>query len=105
MKIIISLLLAIFLLTKALVFGFRKCRFIRMTSFATAKAHDALAESDESGRFKRTAAGFRDIISQSHDVYKPQSGRYHLYVSMACPWANRCVCIIKLKGTNNFNKL
>jgi len=104
MKVIIaSLLLAIILLTKALVF--RKCRFIRMTSFATAKAHDALAESDESGRFKRTAAGFRDIISQSHDLFKPQSGRYHLYVSMACPWANRCVCIIKLKGTNTFNKL
>ena len=59
---------------------------------------DSLAEVDELGRFKRTAAGFREIISKQNLQFQPAYGRYHLYVSMACPWANRCVAILNLKG-------
>ncbi|MCH1922715.1 hypothetical protein L9G15_25210, partial [Shewanella sp. A3A] len=28
-------------------------------------------------------------------------GRYHLYVSYACPWASRCLAYLKLKGLDN----
>ena len=32
------------------------------------------------------------------DAYKPERGRYHLYVSFACPWAHRTIILRKLKG-------
>lgn len=50
---------------------------------------DALKETDAIGKFKRTASTFREIISDEHPVYKPEFGRYHVYISLACPWANR----------------
>jgi hypothetical protein len=61
-------------------------------------AHDALAEIGDTGKFVRTAAGFREIISNEHPIFKPENGRYHLYISLACPWAYRCLAVIKLKG-------
>lgn len=74
-----------------------------MSAIITAKSaggivRDSLAEVDANGRFLRTASGYRDIISSTHPIFKPESGRYHLYVSMACPWANRCVALINMKG-------
>ena len=70
-----------------------------MTSFISkAPAHDALAETNAHGHFVRTAAGFREIISKEHSEYKPEFDRYHLYISLACPWANRCLAVLKMKG-------
>ena len=71
-----------------------------MTDFMK-KPHDALAEVSSTGKFVRTAAGFRDIISPSHPVYQPQPHRYHLYISFACPWANRCLVMLKWKGLDH----
>lgn len=31
-------------------------------------------------------------------AYKPEAGRYHRYVSLACPWAHRTIILRKLKG-------
>jgi len=67
-----------------------------MTSLV--QVRDALAEVNASGKFVRTAASFRNIVSHSNEIFKPEFGRYHLYGSMACPWANRCVAALKLKG-------
>jgi glutathionyl-hydroquinone reductase len=53
------------------------------------------------GSFKRTASESREIISSSHPLYKPASGRYHLYISFACPWANRCLAVLKMKGLDH----
>lgn len=66
-----------------------------MTSKA---AHDALAETSNDGKFVRVAAGFRNIISKDHPEFKPEFDRYHLYISLACPWANRCLAVLNLKG-------
>lgn len=67
----------------------------------TGKAHDALDEASPSGHFVRTAAGFREIISPDHPIFKPAPNRYHLYISYACPWANRCLAVLYLKGLEN----
>lgn len=61
-------------------------------------AVSALDEKDDKGRFIRTAATFREFISENHPVFQPEAGRYHLIISWACPWANRVACVRKLKG-------
>lgn len=51
------------------------------------------------GKFERQASQFRHFISTDADAqYQPESGRYHLYVSLACPWAHRTLIFRKLKG-------
>lgn len=68
-----------------------------MSGFA-GKVRDSLEEVTKGGKFIRTASAFREIISKDHPVFKPEAGRYHLYISYACPWANRCLTMLHLKG-------
>ena len=69
---------------------------------AMSVARSALDEVDAaSGAFKRTPAHYRHHISQSHEIYKPETNRYHLYISLACPWANRCYSMLYLKGLHH----
>ena len=50
------------------------------------------------GKFERQASKFRnDISSDDSSEFKAESGRYHLYVSLACPWAHRTLIFRKLK--------
>jgi len=62
-------------------------------------ARVSLDEMTEDGAFKRTSSTFRSFISRdkSSEFYA-ESGRYHLYISYACPWASRCYAFLKLKG-------
>jgi len=56
-------------------------------------------EETKSGEFKRQEDAFRDWISNDGSTpYAADAGRYHLYVSLACPWASRTVIVRKLKG-------
>jgi len=57
------------------------------------------------GRFVRKAPQFRNWITpdgaagpSGHDGFKAQADRYHLYVSLACPWAHRTMIFRTLKG-------
>ena len=51
------------------------------------------------GRFKRKDSSFRNWIRVDGSTgFEPESGRYHLYVSHACPWAHRTVIYRRLKG-------
>ena len=57
------------------------------------------------GKFERSAAKFRNWITAdgaagpSGDAgFKAETGRYHLYVSYACPWAHRALVFRALKG-------
>lgn len=49
------------------------------------------------GQFQRPATQFRNALSPE-GPFKPEAGRYHLYVSWACPWAHRTLIYRKLKG-------
>src|SRR5688500_8720050 len=51
------------------------------------------------GRFNRQTAVFRDRITRDGSSGFPvEAGRYHLYVSYACPWAHRTIITRKLRG-------
>ncbi|CUM52545.1 unnamed protein product [Debaryomyces tyrocola] len=55
--------------------------------------------ADESGAFKKQPSTFRSFISSAESAkFKPELNRYHLYVSMACPWAHRTLVTRVLKG-------
>lgn len=57
----------------------------------------SVISSDKKGSFDRKPSTFRDGISADHAVFKPESGRYHLYVGYACPWAHRALIYRVLK--------
>ncbi len=48
------------------------------------------------GEYKRQEQAFRDEIKVG-GKFEPESGRYHLYVSYACPWAHRTLIMRELK--------
>ncbi|OJD19467.1 hypothetical protein AJ78_00535 [Emergomyces pasteurianus Ep9510] len=55
--------------------------------------------ADPTGEFKRGQSAFRNWISREPGArFPPEKGRYHLYVSYACPWAHRTLITRKLKG-------
>ncbi|KMU84313.1 ubiquitin-activating enzyme E1 [Coccidioides immitis H538.4] len=59
--------------------------------------------NDKSGEFKRKPSAFRNWISREAGAqFPPEKGRYHLYVSYACPWAHRTLITRKLKGLEDF---
>jgi len=60
---------------------------------------------DTGGRFMRRASQFRNWITSDGSPgpsgeggFKAEAGRYHLYVSLACPWAHRTLIFRALKG-------
>jgi len=56
-------------------------------------------ETDRSGAFVRQQSVFRQRVSaDGSSSFPAAAGRYHLYVSLACPWASRAVIFRKLKG-------
>jgi putative glutathione S-transferase len=51
------------------------------------------------GRFVRHESSFRDwVTADGSSGFPVEAGRYHLYVSLACPWAHRTLIFRKLKG-------
>lgn len=55
-------------------------------------------EQTEEGEFKRQPDAFRGWVTADGAAgYPAASGRYHLYVSWACPWAHRTIIVRKLK--------
>jgi putative glutathione S-transferase len=55
--------------------------------------------SDSRGRFLREETVFRDrVTADGSSGFPVEAGRYHLYASLACPWAHRTLVIRKLQG-------
>tara|TARA_R110000868_G_scaffold189695_2_gene433068 strand:- start:112244 stop:113197 length:954 start_codon:yes stop_codon:yes gene_type:complete len=61
------------------------------------KWHDQWYDTKKTGgKFERKESAFRDFIGT--DKFPAEAGRYHLYISHACPWAHRTAIFRKLKG-------
>ena len=68
--------------------------------------HDKWYDTKKSdGKFERDQAGFRNFVTSDglagpsgEAGFKAEAGRYHLYVSHACPWAHRTMIFRSLKG-------
>ncbi|AGM41691.1 glutathione S-transferase [Spiribacter salinus M19-40] len=60
--------------------------------------HDDWYDTESTGgRFERPETVFRRWIEPDGD-FPAVTGRYHLYISLACPWAHRTLIVRKLKG-------
>src|ERR1700730_18476670 len=58
-----------------------------------------VSETSESGEFQRQEDAFREWISADGSTpYPAVAGRYHLYISLACPWASRTLIVRNLLG-------
>lgn len=70
------------------------------------KWHDKWYDTDSTGgKFKREESSFRNWVTADGEPgpsgnggFKAEPGRYHLYVSYACPWAHRTLIFRALKG-------
>ncbi|EMS60101.1 hypothetical protein TRIUR3_07798 [Triticum urartu] len=72
------------------------------SSSSVKMARSALDEVTDTGAFDRTPSTFRSFVSRDASARFPAvAGRYHLYVSYACPWASRCLAYLKLKGLDH----
>jgi len=68
--------------------------------------HDIWYETEKTnGRYERQDSSFRSWVTADGSAgpsgaggFKAEAGRYHLYVSLACPWAHRTMILRKLKG-------
>src|SRR3954451_22997140 len=60
------------------------------------------AETSADGAFVRQRYAFRDrITGDGSSGYPAEAGRYHLYVSLACPWSQRSLITRRLLGLEN----
>ena len=77
------------------------------------KWQDKWYDTDASGgRFQREASGFRNWVTVDGSAgptgtggFKAEPNRYHLYVSLACPWAHRTTIYRALKGLGDMISL
>ncbi|MGS0677189.1 glutathione S-transferase family protein [Shewanella sp. 125m-1] len=67
---------------------------------------------DNDGQFQRQESSFRHWITADEQTidsrlvpFKAEKNRYHLYVSLACPWAHRTLIFRKLKGLEDIISL
>lgn len=65
--------------------------------------------SDSGGEFRRQDSRFRSWLTadgqpgpQGEKGFKAEKGRYHLYVSLACPWAHRTLIFRQLKNLQDY---
>lgn len=70
--------------------------------------HDQWYDTAKDGRFQREQAQRRHWITADGSVgpsgdsgFAAEAGRYHLYVSLACPWAHRTLILRTLKGLDS----
>ncbi|MBD0343986.1 MAG: glutathione S-transferase family protein, partial [Coleofasciculus sp. Co-bin14] len=58
-----------------------------------------LAPRNKEGAYIRPSSQFRNFIgTEEENPYRPEAGRYKLYVGLGCPWAHRTLVVRALKG-------
>jgi putative glutathione S-transferase len=84
---------------KALLFLWSLLPDLCLLRFTAVVSSHLLSEQTDSGEFQRQEDAFREWISNDGSTpYPAEADRYHLYVSLACPWASRTIIFRKLKG-------
>jgi putative glutathione S-transferase len=69
------------------------------TGRSAAAGQFSLGRESVAGEFRRQESLFRDAVSSDGSTpYPAEAGRYHLYVSWACPWAHRTIIGRLLEG-------
>ncbi|KAJ2783600.1 S-glutathionyl-(chloro)hydroquinone reductase, partial [Coemansia linderi] len=69
---------------------------------SSTKPSTAASEITKEGEFRRQVSSFRSFVEPGPNAEFPaEAGRYHLYVSYACPWAHRTLIVRKLKGLDS----
>eukprot|EP00128_Syssomonas_multiformis_P000542 Colp12_sorted_trinity150504_noHs@5871 len=67
--------------------------------FYSSKNMSWLTSVNEKGAFVRKPSSFRNwVTADGSSGFPAEKGRYHLYVSLACPWAHRTLIVRALKG-------
>ena len=80
-------------------FCFKRCEKLEIM---TDKPPDWSSDITKKGEFVRTASVFRNCVTaDGSSGFPAEANRYHLYVSLACPWAHRTLITRKLKGLEN----
>jgi glutathionyl-hydroquinone reductase len=64
----------------------------------SASAFSLGPERGDDGSFKRQVSSFRSFVADEGSGFPVESGRYHLYVARACPWAHRTLIGRELMG-------
>lgn len=74
-------------------------KFIRNMANFQKKPIEVLKFADKDGAYRRLPSQFRNSISREPGAeFPPDLNRYHLYVSLACPWAHRVLITRLFKG-------
>ena len=83
-----------------------------MGAFVDGKWREGDFPHDTSGRFVRPDSPFRNWITASGEPgpsgvggFKAEPDRYHLIISLACPWAHRTLIFRRLKGLESMISL
>ncbi|PVH23030.1 hypothetical protein CXQ85_002756 [Candidozyma haemuli] len=74
-------------------------RFVRGFANSQKNSIEILKFADKDGAYRRLPSQFRSSISREQGAeFPPDLNRYHLFVSLACPWAHRVLITRRLKG-------
>ena len=70
-----------------------------MTTQTASQLSTVATVATSDGRFVRQPNAFQNRITRDGSSgYRAEPGRYHLYVSLACPWAHRAIIVRRLLG-------
>jgi putative glutathione S-transferase len=88
---------------------YRNFRRIEMGLLQKGQWVDHWYDTKVEGQFLRQDSRFKNWITaegvagkNGEAAYKAEKGRYHLYVSLACPWAHRTLIFRELKGLKSY---
>ncbi|XP_077990859.1 glutathionyl-hydroquinone reductase YqjG-like [Glandiceps talaboti] len=81
--------------------GRQTLRSTYVTMSSGGKPTELVGEAKKGEFVRKPAAYHSEITADGSSGFKAEADRYHLYVSLACPWAHRTLIVKKLKGLDD----